>query len=62
MAPTQPRRATSFYAGYYYAEAGSDTPDTLEVALDKPAYAIGETANLKLEPQFAGTGACHGRR
>lgn len=47
--------STSFYAGYYYAEAGSDTPDTLEVALDKPAYAIGETANLKLEPQFAGT-------
>ena len=45
----------SFYAGYYYAEAGSDTPDTLEVALDKTAYAIGETATLRLEPQFAGT-------
>ena len=45
----------SFYAGYYYAEAGSDTPDTLKVALDKPAYRVGETANLKLDPQFAGT-------
>ncbi len=45
----------SFYAGYYYAQAGSDTPDTLKVALDKPAYAVGETANLKLDPQFAGT-------
>jgi len=44
-----------FYAGYYYAEAGSDTPDTLQVALDKPAYRAGETAVLKLEPQFAGT-------
>lgn len=44
-----------FYAGYYYADAGSDTPDTLEVALDKPAYKVGETANLKLDPQFAGT-------
>jgi hypothetical protein len=44
-----------FYAGYYYAEAGSDTPDTLQVALDKPAYRVGETANLKLDPQFAGT-------
>ena len=44
-----------FYAGYYYAEAGSDTPDTLQVALDKPAYRIGDTANLKLDPQFAGT-------
>ena len=45
----------SFYAGYYYPEAGSDTPDTLEVALDKPAYKIGDTAVLKLDPQFAGT-------
>ncbi|MBU1175107.1 MAG: alpha-2-macroglobulin family protein [Alphaproteobacteria bacterium] len=45
----------SFYAGYYYAEAGSDTPDTLDVALDKKAYAVGETAVLRLEPQFAGT-------
>ncbi len=44
-----------FYAGYYYAQAGSDTPDTLDVALDKKAYAVGETALLKLEPQFAGT-------
>ncbi len=45
----------SFYAGYYYAQAGSDTPDTLKVVLDKPMYQIGETANLKLDPQFAGT-------
>ncbi|WP_417310677.1 alpha-2-macroglobulin family protein [Devosia sp.] len=43
-----------FYGGYYYADAGSDTPDTLQVALDKPAYRAGETAQLKLEPQFAG--------
>ncbi|MGV8833215.1 MAG: MG2 domain-containing protein [Devosia sp.] len=44
-----------FYAGYYYADAGSDSPDTLQVALDKPAYRVGETAQLKLDPQFAGT-------
>lgn len=44
-----------FYAGYYYADTGSDTPDTLQVALDKPAYKVGDTANLKLDPQFAGT-------
>jgi uncharacterized protein YfaS (alpha-2-macroglobulin family) len=44
-----------FYAGYYYAQAGSNTPDTLRVVLDKPAYKLGETANLKLDPQFAGT-------
>ena len=40
-----------FYAGYYYAAAGSDTPDTLQVALDKTSYKVGETANLKLDPQ-----------
>lgn len=44
-----------FYAGYYYADAGSDTPDTLQVALDKAAYKVGDTAQLKLDPQFAGT-------
>ncbi|PXA88353.1 alpha-2-macroglobulin [Nostoc sp. 3335mG] len=44
-----------FYAGYYYADAGSDTPDTLKVALDKDGYRVGETASLKLDPQFAGT-------
>ncbi len=44
-----------FYAGYYYAQAGSNTPDTLRAVLDKPSYRIGETANLKLDPQFAGT-------
>ncbi|WDR05993.1 MG2 domain-containing protein [Devosia rhodophyticola] len=44
-----------FYAGYYYADAGSDTPDTLQVALDKTSYRVGETAQLKLDPQFAGT-------
>jgi len=44
-----------FYAGYYYAEAGSDTPDELDVALDKSAYRPGDTAVLQLDPQFAGT-------
>ncbi|MEO8684521.1 MAG: alpha-2-macroglobulin family protein, partial [Devosia sp.] len=44
-----------FYAGYYYPEAGSDTPDTLQVALDKPSYKAGDTAVLRLDPQFAGT-------
>ena len=43
-----------FYAGYY-VEAGSDTPDTLEAALDKERYIAGDTAHLRLEPQFAGT-------
>ncbi|HEY0920575.1 alpha-2-macroglobulin family protein, partial [Devosia sp.] len=45
----------AFYAGSYYPEAGSDTPDTLQVALDKESYRPGETATLRLDPQFAGT-------
>ncbi|KFC69700.1 Alpha-2-macroglobulin domain protein [Devosia sp. LC5] len=53
--PNPTSSSYEFYAGYYYADAGSDTPDTLQVALDKPAYRPGETANLKLDPQFAGT-------
>ena len=37
-----------FYAGYYYADAGSDTPDTLQVALDRETYRAGDTATLSL--------------
>ncbi len=44
----------TFYAGWYVANAGTDTPDVLAVALDKPAYQIGDTAQLRLDPQFAG--------
>lgn len=43
-----------FYAGWYVGTAGTDTPDVLQVALDRPSYAIGETATLRLDPQFAG--------
>ena len=36
--------------------AGSiDTPDGLELALDKESYKAGETAKLKVSPRFAGT-------
>jgi uncharacterized protein YfaS (alpha-2-macroglobulin family) len=56
---TAPDGSTSssydFYAGYYYPTAGSDTPDKLQVALDKPAYKPGDVAHLRLDPQFAGT-------
>ncbi len=46
--------STRFYAGWYSAGAGSDTPDRLEVALDKEAYAPGETAQLKVVARDAG--------
>lgn len=45
-----------FDAGYYAASDGSDTPDQLEVALDKSAYLPGETARLRLSPRGAGIG------
>lgn len=54
-APNATSSSYEFYAGYYYPEAGSDTPDTLQVALDKESYRTGETATLRLDPQFAGT-------
>jgi alpha-2-macroglobulin len=43
-----------FSAGWYVANVGTDTPDVLAVALDKPTYRIGDTAELRLDPQFAG--------
>ena len=52
-APTS--SSDGFYAGYYYPDVGSNTPDTLDVALDKEAYRSGDTAHLRLNPQFAGT-------
>jgi alpha-2-macroglobulin len=38
----------------YVAEAKADTPDVLEVSLDKSAYADGETMQVRLAPRFAG--------
>ncbi len=46
--------SVEFYAGWYRAVSTSDTPDTLQVALDKPGYSIGDTAKLRLDPRFAG--------
>ncbi len=43
-----------FYAGWYVSSASSQTPDVLDVALDKPAYRVGEMAKLRLDPRFAG--------
>lgn len=46
--------STSFYAGWFGVADASSTPDTLEVALDKPAYAPGDTARLRVVPRAAG--------
>ncbi|MGX9352264.1 alpha-2-macroglobulin family protein [Shimia sp. W99] len=47
--------STDFYAGWYAPADASDTPDTLELSLDKPGYRSGETATLRVVPRFAGT-------
>ena len=44
-----------FAAGWFAAADAAATPDTLELSLDKAAYAAGETARLRVVPRFAGT-------
>jgi alpha-2-macroglobulin len=38
----------------YVAEAKADTPDVLDVVLDKAAYADGDTMNVRITPRAAG--------
>lgn len=42
-----------FNAGYW-ADDSADTPETLDVALDKPAYQVGDTARVKVTSRMAG--------
>jgi alpha-2-macroglobulin len=48
-----PVTSLSFDAGFY-AEASADTPDLLEVALDKPDYKSGDTMNVAVTARTAG--------
>jgi uncharacterized protein YfaS (alpha-2-macroglobulin family) len=48
--------SVEFYAGWYAPADASETPDTLAVSLDKPAYRPGETATVRIVPRFAGKG------
>lgn len=49
-----PATSYEFDAGWYVAATSTETPDGLEIALDKDHYAAGETAQLKVSPRFAG--------
>ncbi|HEY6861649.1 MAG TPA: alpha-2-macroglobulin [Pseudolabrys sp.] len=51
--PNGPVTSFSFDAGFY-AESNADTPDLLEVALDKPDYKPGETMNVEVTARTAG--------
>ena len=44
-----------FSAGWYAPADTTRSPDTLELSLDKPAYAPGDTARLRIVPRSAGT-------
>ncbi|MEM5472866.1 alpha-2-macroglobulin family protein [Hoeflea sp. AS60] len=43
-----------FDAGWYVEAKSIETPDGLEIALDKDQYNVGETAHLRISPRFAG--------
>ncbi len=48
-----PVTSVSFDAGFY-AEAGADTPDLLEIALDKQEYRPGDTMSVAITARAAG--------
>lgn len=52
--PDGPQTSIEFDAGWYVEARSTETPDGLEVALDKDIYKDGETAKLKVSPRFAG--------
>ncbi|MEY4982980.1 MAG: hypothetical protein RIR62_1246 [Pseudomonadota bacterium] len=55
-AAESPAESSVAFAAGWYAPAGlAETPDMLEASLDKPAYAAGETATLRIVPRAAGT-------
>jgi uncharacterized protein YfaS (alpha-2-macroglobulin family) len=46
--------SVKFEAGWYVEPKAIDTPEALKVSLDKPRYAVGETARVHLETRFGG--------
>jgi uncharacterized protein YfaS (alpha-2-macroglobulin family) len=49
-----PQSSVEFNAGWFVTASSTDTPDALQIALDKPSYKIGETAKLKVSSKYAG--------
>ena len=52
--PTGPQTSVEFDAGWYVEASSTETPDGLEIALDRQQYAAGDTARLQISPRFAG--------
>ena len=49
-----PATSVEFNAGWFVQSQSTDTPDGLEIGLDKSNYKIGDVAKLKVSPRFAG--------
>lgn len=49
-----PATSIEFDAGWYVSTASTETPDGLEIALDRQAYQVGDVAKLQISPRFAG--------
>jgi alpha-2-macroglobulin len=45
--------SVAFNAGYY-ADESADSPEMLDLALDKPSYRVGDVARVKVASRFAG--------
>lgn len=52
--PEGPASSYEFYGGWYVEASSTETPDALEIALDKDSYRPGEVAKLKVSPHYAG--------
>ncbi|MBU2406247.1 MAG: alpha-2-macroglobulin family protein [Alphaproteobacteria bacterium] len=52
--PAGPVTSYEFDAGWFVTATSTETPDGLEIGLDKATYAPGEVAKLKISPRFAG--------
>jgi alpha-2-macroglobulin len=53
--PMGPATSVEFTAGWHVEARSTETPDGLEIALDRESYAPGDTARLSVSPRFAGT-------
>lgn len=54
LAADGPASSIEFYAGWYVEASSTNTPDGLEIALDRKSYRAGDVARLKVSPRFAG--------
>jgi alpha-2-macroglobulin len=49
-----PATSIEFTAGWHVEARSTETPDGLDIALDKESYSPGDTARLSISPRFAG--------